>query len=72
MTAGPAELRALSRLLDEALALAPAERSAWLDALTGADAGHRHTLAQLLAQADAPDDLFLTRPPLGPFRGGAR
>jgi len=72
MAVGPAELQALSRLLDEALALAPGERSAWLDALTGADAGHRHRLAQLLAEADAPDDLFLTRPALGRPWGGAR
>src|SRR5258708_34233280 len=68
MAAGPAELQALSRLLDEALALAPGERSGWLDSLTGSDAGHRHTLTQLLADAEAPDDPFLTRPELGRLR----
>src|SRR5882757_4475230 len=68
MAAGPAELQALSRLLDEALALAPGERSGWLDSLTGSDAGHRHTLTQLLADAEAPDDPFLTRPGLGRLR----
>jgi tetratricopeptide (TPR) repeat protein len=71
MTAGPAELRALSRLLDQALALTPAERSGWLDALAGSDADHRDRLAQLLAAADAPDDPFLTRPALGRLRGAS-
>ena len=69
MAAGPAELRALSRLLDEALALTPSERGGWLEHLSGDDASHRDTLAQLLAEADAPDDPILTRPALGRFRG---
>jgi serine/threonine protein kinase/tetratricopeptide (TPR) repeat protein len=69
--ASPAELRTLSRLLDEALALAPAERSRWLAGLCGSDAGHRDQLAGLLADADAPDDRFLARPALGHWRAGA-
>src|SRR6266853_710233 len=68
MAAGPAELQALSRLLDQALALSPAERSNWLDTLSGPDALHRDKLAQLLADADAPDDPFLTRPALRRLR----
>jgi serine/threonine protein kinase/tetratricopeptide (TPR) repeat protein len=71
MAVGPAELRTLSRLLDEALALDPSERSRWLASLSGSDAGHRNTLAQLLAEADRPDDRFLTRPKLGRPRGSA-
>jgi hypothetical protein len=58
---GPAELKTLSRLLDEALALPPSERSRWLAALSGSDAIHRNTLGQLLAEADRPDDRFLAR-----------
>src|SRR6266403_588705 len=72
MAVGPAELRTLSRLLDEALALDPSERSRWLASLGGSDAGHRNTLAQLLAEADRPDDRFLTRPGLGHLRAAAR
>jgi hypothetical protein len=66
MSFGPAELRTLSRLLDEALSLAPSERSRWLTALHGPDAGYRDTLARLLAEADRPDGRFLAR--LGPGR----
>jgi eukaryotic-like serine/threonine-protein kinase len=69
MTVGPAELKTLSRLLDQALALAPSERAGWLGALTGSDAEHRVTLAQLLCDADAPEDSFLTRPGQGPLGG---
>jgi len=72
MAVGPAELRTLSRLLDEALALDPSERSRWLASLGGSDAGHRNTLAQLLAEADRPDDRFLTRPGLGHLRAAAQ
>src|ERR1700726_2387703 len=60
MAVGPAELRTLSRLLDEALALSPSERSSWLASLAGSDAGHRDQLAQLLADSDQTDDRFLT------------
>ena len=65
MSVGPMELRTLSRLLDEALALGPSERGRWLAALNGPDARHRDTLARLLAEAERPDDRFLTRPGLG-------
>ena len=58
---GPAELKTLSRLLDEALALPPSERSRWLAALNGSDAIYRNTLGPLLAEADRPDDRFLAR-----------
>jgi serine/threonine-protein kinase len=71
MAVGPAELKTLSRLLDEALALHPSERGGWLAALSGRDAGHRATLAQLLAEADNPDDRFLTRPGLDDLRDAA-
>ena len=66
MAVGPAELRTISRLLDEALALAPHERERWLSGLNGSDAGHRTTLALLLADADSPDEQFLTRPRMRP------
>src|SRR5579864_8939890 len=71
MPASPAELRTLSRLLDEALALAPSERGRWLAGLCGPDAGHRDRLERLLADADAPDDRFLTRPAIGQWRASA-
>jgi eukaryotic-like serine/threonine-protein kinase len=70
MAAGPAELRALSRLLDHGLALPPDQRDSWLQSLDGEDAVHRETLAQLLADGDRPDeDPLLTQPYLGRFRG---
>jgi hypothetical protein len=63
MATGPAELQALSRLLDQALDLPPEQRNHWLASLTGADAGHRGTLQRLLAEADSPDnDPMLIRP----------
>ncbi len=68
MAAGPDELRALSRLLDEALALAPSERTVWLGGLHGEDAAHRHTLEKLLSDAESPDDPLLTQPSLGELR----
>jgi len=71
MAVGPAELKTLSRLLDEALALAPSERGRWLASLNERDASHRKTLAQLLAEADRPDDRFLTRHGLDDLRGAA-
>jgi len=55
----PAELKTLSRLLDEALALAPSERNRWLANLSGPDAIYGNTLEQLLAEADTQDDSFL-------------
>ncbi len=68
MRSSPAELRTLSRLLDQALALAPSARGGWLAGLRGPDAAYRDTLAHLLAEADAPDDAFLTRPAIGRWR----
>lgn len=58
----------LSRLLDEALALPPDRRPAWLDRLSGADACHRAALQALLAtQAGIETGEFLQRlPPLEP------
>jgi hypothetical protein len=70
MSVGPAELKTLSRLLDEALLLPPSERGRWLASLSGSDAVHRKTLAQLLAAADEPDERFLTHPGLGRLRIG--
>jgi hypothetical protein len=69
MAVSPEELKALSRLLDQALALVPSDRAGWLGTLTGPDAEHRVTLAQLLSEADAPDDPFLTRAELDSLRG---
>jgi serine/threonine protein kinase len=67
----PAELKTLSRLLDQALSLPRSERIAWLSSLRGSDAGYRATLAQLLAEAERPDDGFLTRPGIGHLQQAA-
>jgi serine/threonine-protein kinase len=50
MTIGPAALRRLSTLLDEAFELGDAERDAWLAGLSGADAALGPTLRELLAR----------------------
>jgi len=71
MAVNPAELKTLSRLLDEALSLPRSERIVWLSSLRGSDAGHRATLAQLLAEAERPDDGFLTRPGIGHLQQAA-
>jgi hypothetical protein len=69
--AGTAELKDLSRLLDDALALPPERRQTWLDSLTGADLRHRATLARLLAEAEEPPDSPLKlRPDAWAGRGG--
>lgn len=65
---------ALNRLLDEALELVPAERSAWLEALAGGDAALRPTLARLLQLHGEIEtgDFLRQRPPLpepGPQSG---
>jgi eukaryotic-like serine/threonine-protein kinase len=44
------EIAALSALLDEALALSPADRAAWLAALPPQRAHHREALSQMLAR----------------------
>ncbi|WP_374673110.1 protein kinase [Ideonella sp.] len=48
----PGHLARLSARLDEALALPPADRAAWLAALPADDAALREELATLLAEAD--------------------
>jgi hypothetical protein len=60
--ADTAELRELSRLLDDALILPAVSRQSWLDALSGSDLRHRATLARLLAEADDPSDGPLAPP----------
>jgi tetratricopeptide (TPR) repeat protein len=67
MAASAAELRTLSRLLDQALALDPAQRAGWLAGLCGSDAGHRDRLALMLADANS-DDQFLATPAIGHWR----
>jgi serine/threonine protein kinase len=54
----------VSALLDEALALAPGERAAWLASLPDSSAGHRATLARLLeaTSSGAGDDRFEALP----------
>ena len=69
----PDDLRALSRLLDEALAVAPAARAAWL---AGLPVAQRHLLAPLgamLARADgmATDPQLCSPPRLRGWRGDA-
>ncbi|URI06734.1 serine/threonine protein kinase [Aquincola tertiaricarbonis] len=61
-----ADWPAVSDLLDEALALPPMRREAWLDALAGPEARHRDTLRALLAtQAEIETGDFLgALPPL--------
>ena len=70
MAASAAELRTLSRLLDEVLALDPAQRAGWLAGLCGSDAGHRDRLALMLADANS-DDQFLATPAIGHWRASA-
>src|SRR4051812_31992065 len=56
----PVRWPALSRLLDEALALPPELRHAWLEGLVGQDAEFRPALGELLAtQARIETDAFL-------------
>ena len=58
MRLSPSELAVLSRLIDEALAVEPSAREAWLLALPPADAAHLPKLRELLAHyveaADTP------------------
>ncbi|HKW83274.1 MAG TPA: serine/threonine-protein kinase, partial [Burkholderiaceae bacterium] len=63
------DLPALSRLLDEALALAPCEHDAWLLALPAADQHFVPLLHELLAEhaATGRADLLSTLPRLGPL-----
>jgi len=51
---GPQEWATLRRLLDEALDLPPAQRTAWLENLDPTFAAYRPRLAALLANADRP------------------
>ena len=48
-------LRKLSTLLDEALALSPEERHAWIDRVAGEDAQLRATLRAMLEPPDGPE-----------------
>jgi eukaryotic-like serine/threonine-protein kinase len=61
------DLAALSRLLDQALELAPSEHGAWLAALPEADRHLADTLRELLAEyaATGRSDLLSTLPKLG-------
>lgn len=54
MSLAAPDLASLSRLLDQALALPPAERSAWLEQLAPGDAHLRPMLARLIE--DEPDE----------------
>jgi tetratricopeptide (TPR) repeat protein/predicted Ser/Thr protein kinase len=62
-----ADWPAINRLLDEALELPPAERSAWLAALPAEAAGLRDTVARLLAASGGVEtgDFLHTLPKLG-------
>ena len=62
-----ADWPAINRLLDEALELPPAERSAWLDALPAEPAGLKDTVARLLAATGVVEtgDFLHTLPKLG-------
>ncbi|WP_127995862.1 serine/threonine-protein kinase [Piscinibacter defluvii] len=64
MTATPdaERLKRVNRLLDEALALAPAERVAWLERLPAEQADLRPLLGALLSRAGVETDTFLQRP----------
>ncbi len=67
MPASAAQWPALSRLLDDALALPPEQRPAWLAQLAGADAEHRQTLSDLLdTQAGIETGDFLQALPTFP------
>lgn len=50
MALNPADIAAVSQLLDQALALPVSEREAWLAALPAEHQGHRDTLRDVLAQ----------------------
>src|SRR4029077_14087905 len=50
LSLGPEDIRALSKLLDQALDLPEADREAWLCSLTGADALLVPRLRQILTQ----------------------
>ena len=65
------ELAAASRLLDEALALAPVQRAAWLQALPAEHADLVPALREVLARAASASGLLLDRPPRLPERRGS-
>jgi hypothetical protein len=74
-----AQWPAISRLLDDVLALAPADRAPWLDRLATVDTAHHLTLRELLATLErVEEDDFLTELPrldvekAPPFRGADR
>jgi tetratricopeptide (TPR) repeat protein len=73
MSLGPADIASLSRLLDEALELNPAEREAWLGALPSADQPHAARLRDMLAaRTETRGGRLSTLPKLGPDDATAR
>jgi eukaryotic-like serine/threonine-protein kinase len=68
MALNPADITVVSRLLDEALALPLAERSAWLNGLPAEHLRHADTLRGMLEQADglASDPMLDGLPHIGP------
>jgi serine/threonine-protein kinase len=54
--------RRIDELLDEALSLPAAERTRWLESLSGEDAKHREVLAAMLARASGGQDAFMGQP----------
>ncbi len=72
MPVSPADLPLLSRLLDQALALAPAARAAWLDALQGPEAALRPALERALAQPDPRAPEPVPHLPDAPLAAGTR
>ncbi|MBL0087823.1 MAG: protein kinase [Ideonella sp.] len=74
MALTPADLTTLSHLLDEALALDPEQREAWLAALPAEHQPHAARLRQMLAAQSAPDtdDRLSTLPKLGADEATAR
>ncbi len=59
------DISTLSRLLDEAEVIAPAEREAWMAALPAEDAHLAGMLREMLAERDATSGLLSTLPKLG-------
>jgi serine/threonine-protein kinase len=73
MALSASQLAIVSRLLDEALALSDAERSAWLDALPAEHASLAPLLSEMLARANQENaPLLLDKKPVLPFVPTAR
>ncbi|MBS0448479.1 MAG: protein kinase [Proteobacteria bacterium] len=71
MVVDPADLSALSVLLDEALELEPGQREQWLRGLPVEQQHLVGALREMLTQADATEALLATLPKLGPQEAGA-